>query len=279
MKTIYTFLFLSFFILYACQEKPLYKRTFSEEEKLKLTDQMTNGLHRFYQGSVAEVMILEEAISLRPEQADLWREKGAATLKRGMAADFHEFYGKAAQYDPAGWLGYRGYMYLYFYRDYERAIKDFNTLDDLTPDIVDYPQSTSIHFMRGICYLQLGEYKKALSFWDRHLVEELRTTTEEYIDPKTYLFQGITYWKMGDFEKANSSFERGLKNHPYNADLWLWTAKMAIQNGDSNMAKQALEKAQTQFDKEYQNYRPYVEEFFQMYQSDIDELKLEPVLN
>jgi len=266
---------LSIILFCSCQDETLYKRTFSEEEKIKLADQFTNDIHeKYYQGSVAEVMVVNEAIKLRPEQADLWRELGIPYGKRGIAAPFQEYYSKAVKYDPLGWQGWRGYMYLYFYRDYERAIVDFNTIDDLTPAIVDYPQSTSVHFMRAICYLQLGEYEKAISFWDRHIEEELRISTEDYIDPRTYLFQGITYFKMGDLEKAKSSFERGTTNHPYNADLWFWTAKLAFKNGDTSQVKQALDKAQTQFDKAYQNNRPYVEEFYQMYQADIDELRL-----
>ncbi len=265
---------LSIITLLACQEKALYKKTFSEAEKIKLANQMTTDLIKKYnQGTVSEIMVLEEAIKLAPEEAGLWREIGVPYGKRGLAVEFQENYSKAVQYDPLNWQGWRGYMYLYFYRDYERAIKDFDTLDDLTPGIVDYPQSTSIHFMRAICYLQLEEYEKAITYWDKHFEEELRTGTEDYIDPRAYLFQGITYLKMGDLENANRSFEKGIKNHPKNADLWLWSAKLAFKNGALAKGKKALNNAQVQFNKNYQNARPYVEEFYQMHQSDIDELK------
>ncbi len=259
----------------SCQQEPvLYKKEFSAEEKKQLADQMTNNLiQKFGQGSVSEVLVLEEALRLQPENGDLWREIGIPYGKRGMAAEFGENYGKSVQYDPLSWQGWRGYMYLYFYRDYERAIADFNAIDDLTPDIVDYPQSTSVHFMRGICYLQLGEYDKALSYWDRHITEELKTNTEKYIDSKTFLFQGITYYKKGDYAKARESFDRGLKHADYNADLWLWSAKLALYNKEKKKGLADLEKAQIQYNKEYQNDRPYVEEFYQMHQADIDEVK------
>jgi len=179
-------LFIISIVSVSCQQPTaLYKRAFTKVEKEKLVDQMTNNLIRkFGQGSVAEIMVLREALQMQPRNADLWREIGVPYGKRGMAMEFYENYGKAAKYDPLNWQGWRGYMYLYFYRDYERAIADFDSLDKLTPNFVDYPQSTSIHFMRAICYLQLGEYDKALSFWDAHIEEELSTMVSKISTPK-----------------------------------------------------------------------------------------------
>jgi len=277
LKTNLLLLFLMGSCSVFCQQPDgLYKKEFTEAEKVKLVDQMTNKLRRkFGQGSVSEIMVLREALQMQPTNADLWREIGIPYGKRGMAAEFYENYGKAAKYDPLNWQGWRGYMYLYFYRDYERAIADFDSLDKLTPNFVDYPQSTSVHFMRAVCYLQLGQYQKALSFWDLHIEEELRNSSEDYIDPRTWLFKGITYLKMDDIVKAKENIDRGLKNVPGNADLLLWSAKLAYQNKEYKKAQIQLEKAQARFSEGYNNYRPYVEEFYQMYQSDIDELKNE----
>jgi len=259
----------------ACQQAPeLYKKELTVADKKRFADQMSNNLVRkFGQGSAAEVMVLREALEFEPTNGKLWREIGIPYGRRGMAAEFCEYYGKAVQYDSLNYIGWRGFTYLYFYRDYERAIADFDSLDNLTPNFVDYPQSTSIYFMRAIGYLKLEQYEKALFYWDAHINEELRTSTDEnYIDPKTWLFQAITYYKMNDFDKAKESIERGLKNVPENANLLFWSANLAFQNKEYRKAKNQLEKAQIQFNKGYHNYRSNVEEFFQMYQSDIDEL-------
>lgn len=220
-------------------------------------------------------MLIEESEILNPLSADVHRELGVPYLKRGMGAEFEEHYQLAVKYHPVEWQGWRGYIYLYFYRDYENAIKDFNALDTLTPNFVDYPQATSVHFMRAISYLKLEQYDQALSFLDQHLTEELRTSTEDYIDSKTFLYQGIAHYKKGDLIQAKASFNRGTTNAPDNADLWFWTAKLAIANGDKNQAKSALEKSKIQLQKEYINKRNYVEEFFQIYPADIEELEEE----
>ena len=164
-------------------------------------------------------------------------------------------------------------MYLYFYRDYRRAIADFDALDTLTPNFVDYPQATSIYFMKAAAFLMLEEYDQALALLDKHIIEELRTTTEDFIDLKTFVYQGIAHYKNGDIDLAKKSFERGIKNTPYSADLWYWSAKLAAETGEKAIALEAIEKAKIQFDKEYFNNRPYVEEFYQIYESDLTDLE------
>lgn len=261
----------------ACQqtqtEAPLYKKEFTPEEHRDLADQLLGGLSNYYQGSVPRRLLIDEAFLHNPESGDVHRELGVPYLKRGMAVEYDKDYSNAVFYDAVNWQGWRGYIYLYFYRDYERAISDFDNLDVLTPNFVDHPQATSIHFMRGISYLKLDKYDEALDYFDQHITEELRTVKEDYIDHKTFLFQGIAHYKKGNKVAAKASFARGTKIEPDNADLWYWTAKLAHEMGDEKNALIALEKAQVQFEKGYENHRPYVEEFFQTYQSDLDELK------
>lgn len=267
-------LFLAF-LFKSCDSQPeLYKKEFTAEEKSKLPDQMFENLIRKYgQGSVSEVMVLREIEKIDPENATLWRELGIPYGKRGMAAGFYENYEKSIKYDPLQWQGYLGYMYLYFYRDYKRALTNFNALDTLTPNFVDYPQATSIHFMRAICHLQLEEYDQALSYWDKHFKEELKTLTYEYLDSKSFLFQGITYYKKGDYANAKEIFDLGLKYNEADSDLLLWSAKTSLEIGNFKEATGTIEKADKAFKMGNFNQRPYVEEFYQTYQSDIDEIK------
>ena len=260
--------------LSACEQAPiLYKKEFSEEENKAIANQLLNRLSRYYQGSVPEQFLLDESAKLNPVNADVHRELGVPYLKRGLPVEYEKHYADAVKYGAVDWQGWRGYIYLYFYRDYERALADFQALDVLTPNFVDYPQSTSILYMSAICYMKLGDYEQGITYFDKHIEEELRTSTEDYIDSKTFLFKGICYYKQGAFAEAEASIARGLTNAPDNADLWFWKAKMETEKGNKTIALNAIEKAQTQFDKDYHNHRPYVEEFFQIHQADIDELR------
>ncbi|HKK78843.1 MAG TPA: tetratricopeptide repeat protein [Phaeodactylibacter sp.] len=258
--------------LTACQPQPhLYQKEISDSEKGILAEQLLNGLRFFYQGEVGEQLLMEEAISHQPQNATLYRELGAPAVKRGMAKDFYRYYEDAVRYDAVNWQGWRGYLYLYFYRDYERALADFQALDTLTPDFVDYPQATSVLFMSAICYLQLGQYDTAVAYFDRHIQEELRTVEEEYIDTETFLFKGIAYAKQGRWSEAAATFERGLRNaDSKSADLWYWKAKAAAAQGNENTARLCIDAAKKWYDKGYFHDRPYVEEFYQLYRPQLD---------
>lgn len=258
----------------SCYEEPiLYKKDFSKVEKTALAKQLLNGLSNYYQGDVPEQFLSEEAAKFDPTNPETHRELGIPYLKRGFPAGYEKHYANVVKHGAVEWQGWRGYIYLYFYRDYERALADFKAMETLTPNFVDYPQSTSVLFMSAICYLKLGDYDQALDFFDQHITEELTTSTEDFIDTKTFLFQGICHYEKGDKIKASASFERGLKNLQENADLWYWTAKLAFENGEQEKALTALQNAQNYFEEEYHNHRPYVEEFYQIHLTDILDLR------
>lgn len=267
----------------ACQrqESVWYEKEFSADEHKELSLSLLDGIGYYYQGSPASQMLLQEALSYDPNNAKVHREIGVPFLKRGIASAFPNFYGKAADLDPLGWTGWRGYLYLYFYRDYERAIADFNLTDTLTPNQVDYPQSISVDYMRGICYLMIDDYPKAIEYFDRHIAHETNITGFEYIDNKTFLYRGIAYLKQDKIDEAVASFKSGLSIEDDNTDLHFWLAKVQTQQGELAAAKQSLELAQQAFAKDDFNRRYYVEEFFQTYEADLDALstQLYPLKN
>lgn len=263
-----------FLVFFSCNQRAdFYKKELTTIEAKLAATHVMNGSHRYYQGSVPEQILLDKALELDPENADAWRERGIAYLKRGFAAEYFPYYKKAVEVDPLAWQGWRGYIYLYFYRDYERALADFNATDILTPDVVDYPQSTSVDFMRAICYLKLEENDKAIAYLDQHIEEELSTVELKYVDTKSFLFRGIAFHRNGQYEKAINNYKRALEHASENSDLWYWLAKTNVAAGDFTAARAAIEKADSQFKKGYFNKRNYVAEFFQIYQPDIDELK------
>ncbi len=274
-----------FFILFALlisisscstQEK-LYKKEFSKGEKKQLGKQFLAAVGAYYnQGIPQETFLIQEGLSHQPNSADLWRELGAPCIKRGFAKKSYEYYGKAVALDAENWQGWRGYLYLYFYRDYEKALLDFKATDLLTPDFVDYPQSTSVYFMRAICYLQMDSYDEAINFFDKHIKEELKAVEKEYLDPRVFLYKGIAYFKKGELATASSIFREGIENeNEKNADLWFWLAKAESEQGNLSKALLALDNSEKQYLLGHFNERSYVEEFYQVYLSMIRDFRNE----
>lgn len=259
-----------------CQrELPLYEKQFTTEEQDQLGKQFEEGYKQnFYQGSAQETFLIQEGLQFAPNKPEFWRELGAPTVKRGFAKDTYRLYGEVVRCDAVEWQGWRGYLYLYFYRDYERALADFNATDTLTPNFIDYPQATSVDFMRGICYLQLSRYDEAIRFFEGHIEEEVKSVGEDYIDTEVFLFKAIAEYKKQDLEAALATLNRGLKSsNQKSADLWYWVAKIQAQNQAYQQAGEAIQQAVQYYNMGYFHDRNYVEEFYQTYPSMITELR------
>ena len=144
-----------------------YRKTYTTEEQRQLARQLVAAVGTRNQGTPAEQMLLREARRLDPTNAAVYQQLGDPYLYRGLVTAFPNYYGKAVQLDPLAWTGWRGYLYLYNYRDYGRALADFDATDLITPGVVDYPQSTSVDYMRGVCYLRLGRYHRAIEYFPK----------------------------------------------------------------------------------------------------------------
>lgn len=259
------------FLTLACAPKPeLYKKSLSEEEKASYSKLFLKGIGRYYQGSGPERHLLAEALKLDPDESYIWREIGVPFLKRGFANGFHHFYAEAMRCDPVEWAGWRGYLYLYFYRDYERALADFHATDTLTPDFIDYPQSHSVLYMSGVCYFQLSQYEQALDYFQQHLTHEREHVGTDFMNPISFIFTYHTYLKLERREEALKVLEEGLSIHQNNADLWFWRAQEHQKSGQYSQSASCMKKAKELFEQEFYNNRPYVEEFFQLYVEDFD---------
>ncbi|MEM6396972.1 MAG: hypothetical protein AAF741_11550 [Bacteroidota bacterium] len=279
------------------QDNKYYKRTFRAGDQLVLADVsnssddlsafilpsdslstedlsklFVDGSFAYYQGSAGHQLVLEEGLRIAPNSALIHRELGVAYLKRGIADQFPRYYGKAADLDPVKWLGWRGYLYLYFYRDYQRAIDDFNKLDPLTPGFVDHPQSTSIDYMRGLAHHQLGEYAIARSYIKKHMTMEEQAGDPQYIDKTSYLLTAMNLLALDKPEEALEILDRSISWGAKWAELHYYRAKILGDLGRTEEAKEALAKAVEGYASGWKMERAYVEEFFAVYPEDFEKL-------
>ena len=208
---------------------------------------------------------LDEALAFAPDIAALHRERGIAPAKRGLKSVWPHGYDRAAELDPLNWQGYRGYLHLYFQRDYRRAIADFDALDALTPGHTDYPQSNSVHYMRGVAYMQLREYDTALDYFERWLTEETAHVEERYLGPQVWQYRAVCLDALGRGEEAEASLRRGLEVlDGESAELWYYLAERTAAAGEREAACSMLREALRQAEVGYTFSRPYVEDFYEV---------------
>ena len=276
LSTLFLSLFLLFLGLQSCQrqEDLYFRRSHSEVAPAEeLAELLVQGSFRHYQGSPSHQLVLREALHHNPNSALVNRELGVAYLKRGYANEFPRYYGRAAELDPTTWIGWRGYFYLYFYRDYQRAIEDFNALDTLTPNVIDHPQSQSVDYMRGIAYHQLGDYNFAHYFLNKHLEFEAEHGGGRYTSSVAYLMHALNWRALQNNTKALEVLDLALSWGSRMADLHYYRALILYEEGRLPEARAALDKARQGYTEDWYHERAYVEEFYQVYPEDFDALE------
>ena len=291
-------------LLFSCEEKI--------DTKKRSMECFEYGMHH-YQGTQESINAFAKAVEYDPTHAESWRELSIPFLKRGMPHLWKKYIDKAVELDPIAWQGYRGYNYLWFYRDYKKAIADFNATDTLTPNFTDAPQGHSVDFWRGIAYLGLKDYENSIAFFDKHIQKEIDETGEDWVEHEAFLYRGIAHYEAGKLEGslavetkydslALQDFNTLLKYNSDFADVKYFKAsvlndqciKLAIKinfeqklRGNNshagfmlgilkNKRKQALilvNEAIENFNNGYSDQRPYVETIRQLYLEDYTNLK------
>lgn len=264
---------LPLFFLLSCQPSDDYKDYSAVERKKMSVEYLENAEKNFGQGTPACMNLIEAALQLDPNNAAAWRELSVPYLKRGLPHEWKPLFDKAVELDPVAWQGWRGYLKLFFYRDYESAIADFNATDTLTPNFTDYPQSMSVDYQRGLAYFQLNEKEKALDYYTRYINEVTAKSGEDWVDVNAFVHRAIVYIKMEDYGKAKSDLEKCLKYYSSSADAYYHLAVINLQTGNHALAKEHIAKARLLFEKGAYMHRPYVEVFGQIYLSDIVNLE------
>ncbi|MBP2833256.1 tetratricopeptide repeat protein [Aquimarina sp. U1-2] len=264
--------FVLILIVFSCAENP------TPEDK-RISNEMINGGDEIVeapelQGTPESMIYIEKALAIDPENADAWRMLSIPYLKRGMPTRWKPLFDKAVELNPEEWQGWRGYLYLYFYRNYKKAIEDFNATDILTPNFDDTPQGQSVNYMRGLAYLGLKDYTKSKSFFDTYINDQIKASGEDYVDVTAFLYRGIVAYLEKDYNKAIEDFHKVLKysgNHY--ADAHFYLSKCFLKQKDINNARRHITKAIEDFNTGFVHKRGYVEVLYQIYIQDLEELK------
>ncbi|MEM1259458.1 MAG: tetratricopeptide repeat protein [Bacteroidota bacterium] len=224
------------------------------------------------QGSRTAMNLLDSILNLDTTNAAAWREKSVPYLKRGLPYEWKPLFDKAVQYHPEVWQPWRGYLYLMFYRDYEKAIADFNASDTLTPQI-DYPQGHSVDYWRGIAYLGLKDFKNSIAYFNKHIKKETEDTGEDWVELEAFLYRGIAYYEIGNCREAITNFDKIKQHFISSAEGKYYWAKCLFHLGKTDEALSMLNEAESDYKNQLCLDHDYVEMPYQIYLTDITDLK------
>ncbi|WP_430907237.1 tetratricopeptide repeat protein [Maribacter sp. 2-571] len=255
----------------SCGENSTVK-TAAVQDKALAEQVYEEGSH-LLQGSPESMTRIEKAIALDTTYAEAIRELSVAYLKRGMPHKWKPIFDKAVEHDAATWQPWRGYLYLWFYRDYKKAIADFNASDTLTPNFIDQPQGHSVDYWRGIAYLGLKDYNSSIAYWNRHIQKETAETGEDWVEINAFLYRGIAHYESGDTQKALLDFDKVIGLFKQSADAKYYKAKVLFEREDYDAAEALVNDAITDYNGGFYNQRNYVETLRQLYPVDLKTLK------
>ena len=257
-------------VLFSCKNET----SLNASEKRESAEKTYKAAIQFRQGSTAFQNGIAEAVTIDPTYEPGVYELSVADLKRGLPHKWLPQYNKAVKMDSVTRIPWRGYLYLWFYRDYKKAIADFDASDTLTPDFIDAPQGHSVDYWRGIAYLGLNDYKNSNAYFEKHITKETKEFGEDYVDITAFLYNGISYFESGDYEKALLNFNKQLEySRNLSADAKYYKAQIFIAEGEKGKALETINEAIDDYNQGYNNKRAYVETLRQIYPEDLTALK------
>ena len=171
------------------------KQLKTNPEKRAQAEKIYEEAIQHYQGTAEFQNGIIEAIDVDPTFDEGIRELSVAYLKRGIPHEWKKRIDIAVELNPTIWQGYRGYNYLWFYRDYKKAIADFDATDTLTPNFIDAPQGHSVDYWRGIAYLGLKEMEKSLAYFDKYINTEIEESGEDWVEVTAFLYRELCLLK------------------------------------------------------------------------------------
>jgi len=223
------------------------------------------------QGSMMSINGIKRATEIDSTYQQAVYELSVAYLKRGLPHKWKPQYDKSVLLDSVQRMPWRGYLYLWFYRDYEKAIADFDASDTLTPNFIDAPQGHSVDYWRGICYLGLKDYKNSISYFDKYINTETEESGEDWVEVTAFLYRGIAYFETGNYEEALLNFDKQLKySRNLSADAKYYKAQILQSQNKIDESKVLIQNAIDDYNVGYYNNRPYVETLRQIYLEDLE---------
>lgn len=164
---------------------------------------------------------------------------------------------------------YYGWVLLYYYHDYEKALKILNEYDATTPNFTDAPMGENINYLKGLAYTQLKVYKNANKEYDIAINEESSKYSEEEVFYPIYLNKGISLYYLKRYTEAIQSFDKALINYDKCSEAFYFKGLSQIKLNDNKSACANFKKALYLIRKNYKSSDTYVELFHEIYEQDV----------
>ena len=186
---------------------------------------------------------------------------------------------KAMKLNPKKISRYYGWVLLYYYRDYEKALTILEQHDAYTPNFSDAPMGEDIHYLKGLCHMQLKRYNKALEEFNTYITNLAATHGEDFVDVYTFVQKGRCLTQLGEFEEALSAYQKAIHYYENCTEAYYFMGLTQFEMNEADSACRNFNTALDLIQKGHKSSDTYVEYFHEIYLQQIEESIAENCLN
>lgn len=177
---------------------------------------------------------------------------------------------RAVKLDPEDGSAYYGWVLLYYYRDYEKALPILEQYDALTPNFSDAPMGEDIHYLKGLCHMQMNHYENAIAEFDTYINNLAATHGEDFVDVYTFVQKGRCLSKLGRHEEAIPSYKKAIKYYKNCSEAYYFMGLTQLEMDEEEKACENFNIALDLINKGNKSSDNYVEYFHEIYPQEIE---------
>jgi tetratricopeptide (TPR) repeat protein len=224
--------------------------------------------------------IMDFAISkMKNPDAKIFHARSVQNTKNGNYDIAIEALNKSYEMNPNEAGAYYGWVLLYYYHDYNKAIQILNVYDDSTPSFSDWPMGECIHYLKGLAYKELGKYDMSLKEFNISIKNTINKHSEDWIDYQVFVNKGLALYHMNRYDDAIVVFDKAINNYNKCSEAFYYKGLSEIKLGNEEIGCEQLQKANSLINSGYKSMDTYVELFHEIYLQQVEQTILENCVN
>jgi tetratricopeptide (TPR) repeat protein len=210
---------------------------------------------------------LSKRDSITDEDYHDWSVQNTKNGNYAIAIDKLE---KAMELNPQKISRYYGWVLLYYYHDYKKALAILEQYDAYTPNFSDAPMGEDIHYLKGLCQMQMQYYQEAVDEFDIYINNLATTHGEDFVDVYTFVQKGRCLTYLGKFDEAINSYKKAIQYYEKCTEAYYFMGLTQLEMNKKDSACNNFNTALGMIKKGYKSSDTYVEYFHEIYPQQIE---------
>jgi tetratricopeptide (TPR) repeat protein len=206
-----------------------------------ITKYIDSGAEKHDYNSPAWLAYCDSLIKICPNIAVSYQHKAIPFIKMGDYATAFPLEDSAVALAPKEYTAYRGFLKCIFTKDYEAALIDFETAQQLTPN--NYEMDHTYFFYKGLCNLELGAYDKAEENFKQDIFIQTGGDSTKNIHFNSLLYMGILYYEMQHDQQAKEYLLKCLLQYKESPDANYYLAQVFKREKNTDLQKKYFQIA------------------------------------